>query len=292
MTVTAMRSALNTLRPKQWTKNLVVFAPLIFSDQLLSTAAAVRSLAAFAVFCLLSGAIYTANDLIDVGRDRIHATKRLRPLAARTLSPSTAIILLGTSTLIGLTGARALGRDFLLITISFIVLQAVYVTWTKHRAILDVASIAAGFVLRVMAGATVISVVGSPWLYLCAGLLALFLGLAKRRHEILFLGEESPLHRPALARYSAPLVTSMLHAVTAATVLAYAAYALFSTAGRESPYLVLTVPFVAYGLFRYLHLAHGRGLGGAPEDILLTDGPLIADIALWLASVIVIVHLI
>lgn len=283
------RALLVSMRPRQWTKNLIIFAPLIFAGQLTFTTAAaidiLRALAAFAVFCLVSGAVYLANDLADLEQDRLHEKKRLRPLAAGELHPGTARITLGVLLVVALAGAFVLGTSFALVASGYLALQTLYTFRLKNEVLLDVMSIAAGFVLRGFAGAVVIGVPGSPWLYYCAALLALFLGLAKRRHELTLLEADACNHRPSLAHYSAPLIDSMLSAITAATIVTYALYTFFSATGQQNQYLMLTVPFVVYGLFRYLYLVHQKNLGGSPEEILLTDTPLIINIVLWLAAV-------
>jgi 4-hydroxybenzoate polyprenyltransferase len=279
------RALLVSMRPKQWTKNLVIFAPLIFAVQLGLTTADLRALAAFIVFCLISGAVYIANDLADLDQDLLHKTKRLRPLAAGELDPGVARLALAALLVIALAGAFALGTSFGLVATGYLALQTLYTYWLKNEVLLDVMSIAAGFVLRVFAGAVVVGVEGSPWLYYCAALLALFLGLAKRRHELTLLEDEACGHRPSLQHYSAPLIDAMVSAITAATIVTYAIYTFFSTTGQQNQYLMLTVPFVVYGLFRYLYLVHQKNLGGSPEEILLTDRPLIINIVLWLAAV-------
>lgn len=275
---------LSSMRPRQWTKNLIVFAPLIFSGLMGSVDAIVRSTAAFVAFCLVSGALYIVNDLIDAPNDRIHETKRERPIASGALSPRTALIAAVAAVSVAAAVGVILGPPFLLVIVGFGALQAAYVTWTKHQVILDVMSISIGFVLRAIAGGVAIAVPVSSWLLLCAGLLALFLGFAKRRHELLLLEERAFEHRPVLGDYSTGLIDSMLSAITAATIVAYALYTFYSSTARETHYLMLTVPFVIYGLFRYLYLIHQRNLGGSPEEILLSDRPLIIAILLWLAT--------
>lgn len=283
--MTTARALFVSMRPKQWTKNLIIFAPLIFAGQVTLTASGLRALAAFAVFCVVSGTVYIANDLADLEQDRLHDKKRLRPLAAGELQAGTARIALGALLVVALAGAFSLGTSFGLVATGYLTLQTLYTFWLKNEVLLDVMSIAAGFVLRVFAGVVAIGVPGSPWLYYCAALLALFLGLAKRRHELTLLEDDACGHRPSLQHYSAPLIDSMLSAITAATIVTYALYTFFSTTGQQNQYLMLTVPFVVYGLFRYLYLVHQKNLGGSPEEILLTDKPLIINIVLWLGAV-------
>lgn len=279
--VDAIGLTLVSMRPRQWTKNLVVFAPLVFAGLMTSPVAVVRAVAAFVALCALSGALYIVNDLLDATRDRVHAEKRGRPIAAGSLHARTALggALIGI--IIAAGTAAYLGPRFSAVLGAFAVLQVTYVLWTKHQVVLDVMSIAVGFILRAVAGAVAVDVPVSSWLLACAGLLALFLGLAKRRHELLALEKSAHEHRPALASYSMPLIDSMLSSVTAATIVTYALYTFFSTTGQQAHYLMLTVPFVVYGLFRYLYLVHRENLGGAPEEVLLSDRPLIAAIAAW-----------
>ncbi len=281
MRVDAVRATVNSMRPRQWTKNLVVFAPLVFAGLMTSPMAVVRAVAAFVALCALSGALYIVNDLLDATRDRVHAEKRSRPIAAGSLD--TRVALGGALIAMAVaTGAAAyLGVRFTTVVGAFALLQVAYVLWTKHQVVLDVMSIAAGFILRAVAGASAVGVPVSSWLLACAGLLALFLGLAKRRHELLTLEGSAHEHRPVLASYSMPLIDSMLSSVTAATIVTYALYTFFSTTGQQTHYLMLTVPFVVYGLFRYLYLVHRKNLGGAPEEVLLSDRPLITAIVSW-----------
>lgn len=284
------RALLVTMRPRQWTKNLILFAPLIFAGRVALGTDALRAVLAFAAFCLVSGAVYIVNDLVDLKQDRLHETKRLRPLASGDLSAPLARVALVVVVAAGLGGSFALGVDFGLVALGYLALQLFYTFWLKYQVILDVMSIAAGFVLRAFAGAVAVGVTGSPWLYYCAALLALFLGLAKRRHELVLLEASAADHRASLAHYSAPFIDAMLSAITAATIVVYALYTFFSPTGQRNPYLMLTVPFVVYGLFRYLYLVHRQNLGGAPEEVLLTDRPLIVNIALWLAAVAVTIY--
>lgn len=274
-----------SLRPKQWTKNLLVFAPLIFSGELLRSDLALKSLAAYGLLCALSGAAYVFNDIKDLEKDRHHDKKRNRPIATGQVSPIAAGVFGALLASIALGASVALGTAFASTAAAFFALQLAYTFWLKYEVIIDVMTIAASFVLRAVAGAAVISVPTSPWLLACAALLALFLGLAKRRHELVLLDDDAQNHRSVLAEYSAGLVDEMISTVTSATIVAYALYTFFSSTAKHSQYLMLTTPFVIYGLFRYLYLMHRKNLGGSPEDILLTDKPLIIDIGLWLAAV-------
>ncbi len=289
--MSTVRALLVSVRPRQWTKNLIVFAPLIFAGRLETPVLVLRSLGAFGVFCLVSAAVYLVNDLVDAERDRLHERKCLRPIAAGELPTLFAAACATAFALLSLGGGFLLGTGFGATALAFLGLQLLYTLVLKNQVLLDVLSISAGFVIRAFAGAVVVGVTGSPWLYLSAALLALFLGLAKRRHELLTLESDACAHRPSLEHYSAPLIDSMLSAITSATIVVYALYTFFSPTGQEHGLLMLTVPFVVYGLFRYLYLIHQRNLGGSPEEILLTDKPLIVNIALWLATVATVINL-
>lgn len=295
--MSTVSALIRSMRPKQWTKNLLVFAPIIFAGRLVEPRDLLEVVAALAILSGVSGAVYIFNDVRDAEGDRLHEKKRTRPIAAGELSPGTAIAFGAVVLGIGLAAAFALSPSLGIVVLAYFVLQLTYTLVLKHKVILDVFAIAAGFVLRAVAGAVVIGVPSSPWLLLCVSLLALFLALAKRRHEILLLEDEAGGHRVALEEYSASLIDEMISTVTAATVVSYALYtftdprtAQFYTVAGQTPWMMLTVPFVVYGLFRYLYLMHQKNLGGSPEDILVSDGPLVIDIALWLAAVAAVIY--
>jgi len=241
----------------------------------------------FVAFCLLSGSVYLVNDIVDLERDKAHAKKCKRPIACGAVSPSHAGILAAMILVLALAASAWVNLGVLAAAVAYVLLQVLYTFWLKHQVLLDVFAIAAGFVLRTLAGALAIGLALSPWLYAAVTLLALFLGFGKRRHELLLLDEEAFSHRPALKHYSAPLLDALLSSVTAATIVTYAIYSFSSETAQESVGLFLTVPFVMYGLFRYLYLIYARNLGGNPEEILLTDAPLITAIVLWLGMVVV-----
>jgi 4-hydroxybenzoate polyprenyltransferase len=276
-------SLLASLRPEQWTKNLVVFAALIFARKLLDPGAFGLSLAAFAIFCALSGAVYLINDLVDREADRRHPIKRHRPIAAGDVSPATAAVwalgLGGTA----VVTATWLSPAFGLISASYLALFGVYSRWLKHVVILDVLAIAIGFVLRAAAGGQVIDVPVSDWLLVCTVLLALFLGLSKRRHEITLLADGAVSHRRILDEYNPYLLDQMIGVVTASTLMAYIIYCTSpDTVERFGTHqLVLTIPFPIYGILRYLYLVHRRDGGGNPSELLITDRPLLICVALW-----------
>lgn len=281
---------MTSARPKQWTKNLLVFAALIFAGDMFDLHRLAVAVALFALFCLLSSAVYILNDIVDADADRQHPDKQGRPIASGALGVRLAATVAAVLVVAGLVGGFALGPLVGLLALGYVVLQVSYSLLLKRVVILDAMTVAAGFVLRAVAGAFAISVPVSSWLFLCTFLLAMFLALAKRRHELVLLEAWAGEHRESLKDYSAAFIDSMLSSTAAATIVAYALYTLSTTGGDRYRYLITTVPFVAYGLFRYLYLVHRWDLGGSPEEILLSDKPLIVDIALWLAVTAFIVY--
>jgi 4-hydroxybenzoate polyprenyltransferase len=281
-----------SLRPHQWTKNLVLFAALAFSKHLFEPRPLLRVLVAFALFCGLSGAVYLLNDVADRERDRMHPLKRLRPVASGVLSPRAAV---GVAAFIGLACLAlsfALGVPFAACAVLYLGLNLLYSFSLKEVVILDVLAISLGFVLRAVAGAVAIGVQISDWLLICTILLALFLTLSKRRHELTSLVDSATGHRPTLQEYSPYLLDQMIAVVTASLVTAYAFY---TTAQEtrdkfQTDRLAWTLPFVLYGIFRYLYLVHRKEQGGSPTDVLLTDRPLLLDVFLWAVTVVLIVY--
>jgi 4-hydroxybenzoate polyprenyltransferase len=286
------RALLVSLRPHQWTKNLVVLAALVFSKHLFDRDAALRATIAFAIFCALSGAAYLLNDLTDLDQDRLHPRKRLRPLASGALSVRAAWRAAIVLFLLGLGGAALLGSAFALVALAYVGLNLAYSFGLKHAVILDVLAISIGFVLRAVAGALAIDVVFSDWLLVCTILLALFLSLAKRRHELVTLDATAAGHRRILAEYSPYLLDQMISVVTASCLTAYAFYTMApkTLEKYQTDRLALTIPFVLYGIFRYLYLVHRREEGGSPTDLLVTDRPLLVAVALWAVTVALIVY--
>jgi 4-hydroxybenzoate polyprenyltransferase len=287
-----IRGLLVSLRPHQWTKNLLVFAALAFSKHLFEPEAFLRSLLAFALFCGLSGAVYLVNDIVDLPRDRMHPTKSTRPIASGILAVGTAWTAATVLGLLCLGLALLLGREFAGTALAYLLLNLAYSFWLKEVVIVDALAISLGFVLRAVAGAFAISVVFSEWLIVCTILLALFLALAKRRHELVSLNDEASGHRPILTEYSPYLLDQMIAVVTASCVMAYAFYTLAPETIEKyrTDRLAWTIPFVLYGIFRYLYLVHQKELGGSPSDLLLADRPLLVDVALWALSVVLIVY--
>jgi 4-hydroxybenzoate polyprenyltransferase len=285
-------AVLASLRPRQWVKNLFVFGGLLFGQRLFSPPAVATALVAFAVFCGLSGAIYLLNDVADRDKDRLHPDKRLRPVASGRLPVRAALVAAAVLIVSGLAVALWLSRPFAAAAVAYVVLLSAYSAGLKHVVIVDVLVVAIGFVLRAVAGALAIGVAISGWLLICTILLALFLALGKRRHEVLTLEENAARHRPILAEYSAGLLDQMIAVVTASTVTAYALYTMSpeTVAKFHTSLLPATLPFVLYGIFRYLYLLYRRQLGGNPSDLIVRDRPLVLNGLLWLIVVLLIIY--
>ena len=280
-----------SMRPRQWVKNLFVFAGLVFAQRLF-TESAWRALAGFAIFCALSGAIYLINDVADRERDRLDPRKRARPIAAGRLPAGVAIAAAIVLVVVGLVFAAILSGPFLVTALAYVVLLIAYSAWLKHIVIVDVLVVAGGFVLRAVAGAVVIDVEMSGWLLICTILLALFLALGKRRYEYVALEQDAVRHRPILAEYSPALLDQMIAVVTASTVTAYALYTMSpeTVAKFRTHWLPATLPFVLYGIFRYLYLLYQRRLGGNPSELLLSDRALLINTVCWICAVLLIIY--
>ena len=281
-----------SLRPSQWTKNLLVFAGLIFGQRLMDPDAAATAAAAFVIFCALSGVVYLINDVRDRDADRLHPSKRHRPIASGAVPPATAMATTLVLAAGALTGAFAINLSFGLVAAAYVVLLSVYSMSLKHVVILDVLTLSGGFVLRALGGAVAVGVEFSHWLLLLTLLLALFLALSKRRAELVALADGAPAHRRILAEYSPYLLDQMIGVVTASTLLAYAFYTISAETVQKfgTDRLLWTVPFPLYGIFRYLYLVHQKEGGGSPSEMLLNDRPLLGCVALWGASVILILY--
>ncbi|MBI3894219.1 MAG: decaprenyl-phosphate phosphoribosyltransferase [Candidatus Wallbacteria bacterium] len=282
-----IRVLLEAGRPKQWVKNGFVFAALFFSRKLAEPAMVLRSLTAFCTFCLLSSAVYYLNDLCDLEADRAHPTKCRRPLASGRLSIGAAKVATALLALAGLGLATKLGVPFALIATLYLVQNLAYSFWLKKVVILDVMLIAAGFLLRAIGGAVALPVAFSGWLVLCTVMLALFLGFTKRRQEIVLLGEDASRHRETLTSYNLPFLDQMISVVTASTVMSYALYTVSPevVSKYHTNHLALSLPFVLFGIFRYLFLVHVRSDGDNPTRVVLGDRPLQVNILLWALSV-------
>jgi 4-hydroxybenzoate polyprenyltransferase len=276
-----VRAALAAMRPRQWSKNLLVFAGLVFAAKLGDASRWVEALAAFAAYCAISSAAYLVNDVRDREDDRLHPVKRARPIARGELSPRAALVLAAGLAAVALALVAVLGPVSVAFLLAFAALQAGYTLALKHIVLLDVLAIGALFVIRAAAGAAAVDVRISPWLLLCTALLALFLALAKRRGELVLVGARQAPGRPVLEGYSLELVDQLVAIVASSTVLAYSVYTLTA---RDSKALLATVPFVIFGVFRYLLLVHRDDVGEEPEQVLLTDVPIILAVAGWIVS--------
>ncbi len=289
----ALIEILKSMRPQQWIKNCFIFAALIFSQNFLDFSLILKTVLAFIVFCLLSGSMYILNDLKDLEEDRHHPLKSRRPLASGRLKKSTAILSFLVFSVLGLLLAATLNLYFLIIACVFFVIQVGYSFTLKHVVILDVFIIAASFLIRVVAGGLAIEVYISYWLLICTTLLALFLALSKRRHELVLLEENAINHRSILSEYNPYLLDQMIAVVTASIVVAYCLYTVSAETVTKfgTTKLLYTVPFVLYGIFRYLYLVHQKSEGGSPEVLIIQDKPLLIDIFLWIVSVGIILYL-
>lgn len=302
-----VQALFSALRPRQWTKNLALFVGLVFAQRLFNTNALTRSLVAFAAFCAASSCIYLLNDLLDLKQDRLHPIKSQRSLASGRLPLSWArtgiavllvICALLTFLLFQLAPGevpdpfRSLSGGNLLFALTiggYLVLMVLYSTILKHIVILDVFVIAAGFVLRILAGTFAIPVFISPWLYLVTILLALFLALSKRRYELVLLQSKAGDHRQNLEEYSLPLLDQMITIVMTSTLMAYSLYTFQGLTGNHR--LMLTIPLVLYGMFRYLYLVHKQLAGGSPEEVLLRDRHMLGTVSLCTAIIIFILYI-
>lgn len=297
----SLSATIELLRPAQWSKNLIIFAAVLFSPArvvLDSPEVILRALQGFAAFCMLSSAVYALNDLLDLKADREHPKKKNRPLASGRIAPVTALLISGVLGTIGIAWAFWLDLYFGGIAVAYLVANLAYSLGLKRAVILDVLLLSMGFVLRAVGGVAVIramlpEVYLSYWLILCAFLLSLFLALAKRRHEIALLGESAAIHRPSLAGYSLTFIDQMLAALCAATLVAYSLYTIsddtFKHYGTRA--LFWTLPFVVYGLFRYLYLIYNRGEGGDPSKLLVKDRATLINVACWVITTATIVYL-
>jgi 4-hydroxybenzoate polyprenyltransferase len=287
-----IHNLLRTLRPQQWIKNLILFTPLVFSERLFEMRAFGIVSIGFALFSLAASGIYAMNDLADVTRDRKHPVKSKRPIASGMISRSfiavVSVILMSSSIVAGFLVSMNFGV-FILV---YVVLNIVYSYGLKTVVILDVMTVAIGFVLRVLAGAVIVNVPASEWLIICTLLLSLFLGFSKRRHELGLLDARASDHRNVLGQYSAGFLDQMIAIVTATTVMSYALYTISNETVQKfgTNHLYYTIPFVLYGIFRYLYLVHKRDEGGNPTHTIITDVPLIVNVMLWIIVTILIIY--
>jgi 4-hydroxybenzoate polyprenyltransferase len=284
---------IEAMRPRQWTKNFFVFAGIVFGQRLYDRGALIWSIAAFCIFCFLSSAVYLINDVLDAEKDRQHPRKRARPIASGRLPAAVALVAAIVFALGSVRLSSAVNPDFTALAVSYLVLNLLYSLFLKKIVIVDALMVALFFVLRAAAGAAAINVEISHWLLICTLLLALFISLSKRRHEIVLLESNASAHRTSLTHYSAYLLDQMIGVVTASTLMAYVLYTVdertIAVFGSER--LLYTVPFVIFGIFRYLYLIHQKGEGGNPDRIVLSDRPFFANMLLWIAAVALAIYL-
>jgi len=290
-----LKPYIKLLRPSQWIKNGFVLMPLVFSGDLFVLDSVVKAVGMFLAFCAAASGTYIVNDYIDVEQDRIHPKKKDRPLASGAIPPRNAIAV-AVLLIIGLFIILFFFRTPLLAistVAAYLVLQLAYSTYLKHIVIIDVLALSTGFLFRVAGGAAVIDVSVSSWLILCTFSVAIFLALGKRRHEVLFLPDEAINHRPVLQNYSVLFLDQLLQVVTTSTLIFYCLYCVRSTPdmGTSPERLMLTIPFVAYGIFRYMYIIYHKEDGGSPTSLLLTDAPLLACTILWLMAFVAIIYL-
>ena len=283
---------LRTMRPKQWTKNGFVLVGLIFDGKLLDLPLALTAVATLICFCVVSSSVYILNDLIDIERDRGHPRKRLRPLASGQLDPvfaKAAMVILGAA---GIVAAGLIDVYVGLTLAAYLILNVAYCVYLKNLVIIDVMMIAVFFVLRVVAGAVAVEVSAfSPWLYICVSLLALFIGFGKRRHEIILLKDAASDHRTSLKQYNQPFLDQIIGIVTTSGLISYTFYSFEAETALAAPsQMMLTVPLIVFVVFRYLYLIHVEERGGAPDDLLFADRPLLAAVILWLLSVVAVIY--
>ncbi|MCP2518938.1 decaprenyl-phosphate phosphoribosyltransferase [Candidatus Aminicenantes bacterium AC-708-M15] len=288
----ALIEIIKSMRPNQWIKNLFIFAPLIFSQNIFNFPLLFKNIFAFIIFCLISGSLYIFNDLKDLEEDRLHPIKSKRPIASGRLKKQTAITSFIIISFTSFIFSAFLNKYFILILSFYFLLQLSYSLYLKHVVILDIFVIATGFLIRVVAGALAIQVYISSWLLICTGLLALFLAINKRRYELLFLKDDAQTHRPVLKEYNPYLLDQMTAAVTASTIIAYCLYTISEETVTKfgTKNLMFTIPFVLYGIFRYLYLIHHKGKGGSPEKLIITDKPLLLDILLWILVAVIVLY--
>lgn len=284
---------LETMRPRQWTKNFFVFAAVVFGQRLYDESAVVWSVGAFIIFCFLSSSVYILNDIADAEKDREHPKKRNRPIASGRLSASVALPVSVLLAAFSLALSFAISRGFAFYAAVYLGLNLLYSFSLKHVVILDVLMVAIFFVLRAVAGAAAINIEISHWLLICTFLLALFIALSKRRHELVLLENNASSHRASLTEYSPYLLDQMIAVVTASTLMAYMLYTVDARTISEfgSNHLMYTIPFVTFGIFRYLYLIHQKGEGGDPDRIVISDRPFLINMLLWMAVVALAVYL-
>lgn len=281
---------LKTLRPKQWSKNIFVFAALVFDHKLTDPDLLILTGAAFVVLCLLSSSVYVLNDLADIEKDRAHPKKRFRPIASGALPLPVAYGALAVLAPGALAAAFGLGSSFGLVALVYFGSNVLYSFWLKHVVLIDVMVLASGFLLRAVGGAELIGSAISPWLYICVSLLALFIGFGKRRGELL-IAQNGGATRKVLNDYSLAFIDQLINLVASSTIVAYSFYTFSAENLPRNHAMMLTIPFVLYGLLRYLYLIHVKGEGGAPDELVFVDRPLQLAFGLWALAVVLVLYL-
>jgi 4-hydroxybenzoate polyprenyltransferase len=285
------RGLLKTMRPQQWVKSIIVFAALVFDGKLFVPDLFLKTTLIFICFCLLSSAVYILNDLVDMEKDRQHPGKRTRPLASGRLDPRVAAFAAAILGVVSVGVAFAVEPLAGLVLLAYLAQNVAYSFWLKNIVIIDVMVLSLGFLLRVVAGVVVVDVENfSPWLYICVTLLALFLGFGKRRQEIVLLEDSAGQHRASLQEYNLPLLDQIITIITTSTLIAYTFYSFDAATALAHNRMLITVPFVFYFIARYLYLVHVKGLGGAPDELLLEDRPLLINSALWAVTVVALIY--
>jgi len=289
-----LTSLVRLARPTQWLKNGILLAPLIFAGEITHRAKVVEALLATAIFCALSSAIYVFNDIVDCDKDKLHPLKKERPIASGAISRPAAVVLMVILIAIGIAASWFFNSKFLALAVTFTALNLLYTIWLKNIVIVDAMTVAISFVIRAYAGAFAINVPISKWLVINTLALALFLAFGKRRHELVFLDETAAAHRKALIKYSPYLLDQLIGVVTPTVVVMYMLYSFSPEVSQKlgTENLFLTIPFVVYGIFRYLYLIHREAKGGSPTKVLLTDTPILLTVVLWILTVIVVLYLV
>ena len=280
-----LKELIISMRPKQWYKNLILFVGIVFSRNLFDFSMWFNIISAFIIFCVLSGSGYVINDILDIERDKGHPTKRKRPIASGRLKKSHAILFAALLIILALSGSYLINSLFFIVSIVFLLLHNAYTLFLKHIILVDVLTISTNFVIRAVAGCLAVSVLISPWLIICAFLLALFLALGKRRHELVLLGEEAKGHRKILEDYSTEMLDQMISITSGALIISYSLYTFLA----DNNYMMLTIPFAIYGLFRYLFLVHAKNFGGETEMIFRDKGMLLS-MGLWAVLVVLVLY--
>jgi len=292
MLVKTIRSLIKTMRPHQWIKNILIYVPLVFDRKLTHVPSLIRTTTGFILFCLVASVVYIINDIADLEADRNHPEKRNRPLASGDLPISVAVITAIVILVIVFPLAYWLAPSFALVLVCYFILNLLYSKWLKHIPIIDVFVLASFYVLRVIAGLTLVDVERfSPWLYMVTTLLALYIGLGKRRAELALMQDNANRHRRVLEGYTIPLLDQYITIVSAMTIITYSLYTFSAPNLPENHVMMLTIPFAIYGVFRYLYLIQIKKKGGTPEDILLSDRPLQVTVVLWGLAVMVIFYI-